>query len=179
MANWNPKYELDLIEIFDRAYSDEDQELQDKIKPLLRNSTIKTTYGQRVIDEIVDRTQKNHIDKNGKSLGVYSKTYKDSLIFEIYKGNEREVNLTLTGEMLSSLRNKPKGSMIIINLDGNNNRAKAQGHITGRYGKKGRSNPRDFLGLPEKLEAKLLKETIKDYIRENKLVETEAGFSNG
>ncbi|MBK7380568.1 MAG: hypothetical protein IPJ03_16555 [Ignavibacteriales bacterium] len=179
MAKWNPKYELDLVEIFDRAYSDEDPELQDKIRPLISNQTIKVTYGQRVVDEIVDRTQ-SHIDKNGKSLGRYSTSYKNSLIFEIYKGNETQVNLTLTGDMLSSLRSKPKRNpTIIINLEGDDNRSKAQGHITGRYGKRGRTEPRDFLGIPKSLEEKLLKQTIKDYIKDNKLTETEAGFSNG
>jgi hypothetical protein len=178
LAKWNPKYELDLVEIFGRAYSDEDQELQDKIRPLISNNTVKVTYGQRVIDEIVDRTQ-SHIDKNGKSLGRYSATYKNSLVFEIYKGGETRVNLTLTGDMLSSLRSKSKRNSIIINLDGDDNRGKAQGHITGRYGKKGRSDPRDFLGIPPNIEEKLLKQTIKDYIKDNKLTETEAGFSNG
>lgn len=179
MANWNPKYELDLIEIFDRAYYKETQSKQNKLRPLLSVSEIKTVFGQRVIDEIVDRTQKDHIDKNGGSLGKYSDSYKKALIFKIYKEGDKSVNLTLTGDMLSSLRSKSKNKyLIVINLENQKNRNKAQGHITGIYGKKGRTDPRDFLGLPKKVEEEILKQTIKDYIKDNKFVETEAGLSN-
>jgi hypothetical protein len=65
--------------------------------------------------------------------------------------------------MLESLRAKSSRYDITVFLDGDDNRAKAQGHITGLYGSKGKSKPRDFLGLPTKEEVRLFKEAMKDY----------------
>jgi phage gpG-like protein len=178
MARWNPKYELDLVEIFDRAYRGEDEELSNRLRYILSFGEFKTIYGQRLVDQIVDRTQ-DSLDKNGKPLGTYKASYKDTVIFKLYKGNKQTVDLTLTGDMLSSLRARPKGNYIIINLEGEENRSKAQGHISGIYGKKGRTAPRDFLGLPKDVEEKIMKQTIKEFRQEKAFLEAEAEFSNG
>lgn len=158
---WNPTYKINLLEVLKRAVPD--SKVQDALRPTLRESPFKTLFGQRVVDEIVTRTREKNIDKNGKSLGSYSKTYKDSLVFEIYKGGQRKVDLTLTGEMLESLRSNNSAYQIIVNLEGENNRGKAQGHITGKLGKSGRAKPRDFLGLPQKEVDRIFTESIKDY----------------
>jgi hypothetical protein len=168
---WNPTYKLNLLDILRRSIPD--PKVQDALRSTIKESPFKTLYGQRVVDEIVNRTREKNVDKNGKSLGTYSKTYKDSLIFEIYKGGDKKVNLTLTGEMLESLRNINSAYSIVINLDGENNRGKAQGHITGRLGKNGKAKPRDFLGLPKSEEERIFRESIKDYRDLSKLTLTE------
>ena len=158
---WNPTYKINLLEVLKRSVSD--PKIQDALRPTLRESPFKTLFGQRVVDEIVTRTREKNIDKNGKSLGTYSKAYKQSLVFEIYKSGQRKVDLTLTGEMLESLKTNNSAYQIIVNVEGEENRGKAQGHITGRLGKNGKAKPRDFLGLPKKEEERIFKESIKDY----------------
>lgn len=172
MAKWNPQYKIDLREVFDGAYSGE---LNSKLRPILQDSNFKQLYATRVIDEIIKRT-KSGIDRHGKSLGTYSGTYKGSLIFKIYKGGETKVNLTLTGEMLSSLVDKASKFNIIIELDGEENKAKAEGHITGKLGKFGRAKPRDFLGLPKTVERQIMKESISAIRNNSPLVAAELAF---
>jgi len=166
-SKWNPKYIIDVVKVYNRAYESEDSELVDKIRPIISSESFKLLYGQRVVDKIVERTQKG-VNKSNGSLGTYSESYKESLIFKVYKSGESRVNLTLTGDMLNSLRMADKKNQIIINLEGDENRGKAQGHISGKYGKKGKSKyDRDFLGLPEDLEDSILKKTIRDIRQAN------------
>ena len=75
--------------------------------------------------------------------------------------------------MLESITPKMGRFEIIVGIDGQSNRDKAQGHITGRYGKKGRSRPRDFLGLPSDVLAEEFRQAMRDY-RSNSLQELEA-----
>jgi hypothetical protein len=137
--------------------------VQDALRPTLAETAFKKLYANRVVDEIVNRTRDKNIDKNGKSLGKYSTEYKKSLVFQIYKDAGQKVDLTLTGEMLESLKANHSKYVVTVFLEGDNNRGKAQGHITGRLGKKGRAEKRDFLGLPPKEEERIFKESMKDY----------------
>ena len=165
---WNPTYKINLLDVLDSSYSDDG--LKDKLRDFVGTTEFKQLFGQRVVDKIVDRTREQNIDKNGKSMGTYSKAYRNSLAFEIYKGSETRVNLTQTGEMLESLNPKLGKYIITIQLEGEENRGKAQGHITGILGKSGRAKPRDFLGLPETLVTSMFKESMRDY-RADALVE--------
>ena len=158
---WNPTFKINLLDVLDSSYDSE--ALKDKLRDFVATTEFKQLYGQRVVDKIVDRTREQGIDKNGKSLGTYSKAYRDSLIFEIYHGSEKRVNLTATGDMLESLNPKIGKYVITIQLEGELNRGKAQGHISGIYGKFGRTAPRDFLGLPEKMLQSMFKESMRDY----------------
>ena len=158
---WNPTFKINLLNILDDSYNDEN--LKDKLRDFVATTEFKQLFGQRVVDKIVDRTREQNIDKNGKSLGTYSTHYRESLFFEIYHGSERRVNLTATGEMLESLNPKLGKYVITIQLEGEENRGKAQGHISGKYGKFGRTDPRDFLGLPEKMLQAMFKESMRDY----------------
>ena len=185
---WNPTYKINLLSVLESSFSDSD--LKEALRPSVADSAFKSLYGQRVVDEIVNRTREENIDKKGKSLGVYNDAkkkkdgslsipYKDSLIFKIYKSGQKKVDLTLTGEMLESLRSRGSKYEITIFLEGDNNRGKAQGHITGIYGDKGKSKPRDFLGLPKSEEIRIFQETMKDYASGNADVLSELAASYG
>lgn len=117
------------------------------------NEATKQAIGQAIIDRIVERTQDNK-DKNGRSLGTYSKSYKDSTDFKILKGAEKLVNLTATGDMLAALTiTKTTPQTITIGYDDPAENAKAYGHISGMEGHpvlEGKVPKRDFMGLPDK-----------------------------
>lgn len=117
------------------------------------NRATREAIGQAIIDRIVERTQEQHIDKFGRSLGRYSKSYKESLGFQVTKKGETEVNLTQTGDMLASitiLDQSPR--TITIGFDDSTQNVKAYGHISGMEGHpvlEGRVKKRDFFGLPK------------------------------
>jgi len=158
---YNPKYKINILDVFKRAYASEERELRDRLRPLLINDGLKFFYANLVRDEIIKRTTSG-IDKNNRSMGNYkSDGYKESLEFKIYKGGKRRVDLKLTGSMLSDIDNRNTRYTITFNFGDQDNRDKAQGHITGRYGKHGRTSPRDFFGLPEKEEEDLLRTAIQ------------------
>lgn len=165
--NWNPTFKINLLDVLDASYSSD--ALKDELRSFVGTTEFKQLYGQRVVDRIVDRTRDENIDRFGKSLGSYSKAYKESLVFSIYgKGNP--VDLTLTGEMLESLNAVSSRFNITIQLEGDNNKGKAQGHITGILGKNGRAKKRDFLGLPKQELTSIFKESLVDY-RDGALME--------
>jgi hypothetical protein len=62
--------------------------------------------------------------------------------------------------------------LIVINLE-ESQRGKAKGHITGKLGKYGRAEKRDFLGVPPKEEERIFRESIADYRDLTKLTLTE------
>lgn len=175
MSKFNPKYEINLLDVLDRAYTSD--KIKDGVRATMRDKDFKKLYGQRVVDRIVERTQQENVNKKGGSLGSYSKSYKESLIFQIYKSGETQVNLTLTGEMLESLVHEPSQFKIVVTLE-EDQRDKAHGHITGKLGK-ARAKPRDFLGLPKGEETALFKETLEDYRQETVELEAELELSNG
>ncbi len=91
-----------------------------------------------------------------KNFPAYSKKYAD------WKGQDN-VDLTLSGDMLDALKvlSHKKGSVLIGFDSGSKENDKAEGNITGSYGKS--PNPRkarDFLGL--------LKSEINQIVRDKK-----------
>lgn len=109
---------------------------------------------QDIIDFIIDRTSQGK-DKNGKSFPRYSDAYRKSMDFKI-AGKGSTVNLTLTGEMLFSLKyieSQSFAGRIAIGYDGRASiNGKVEGNITGSYGKPNPdpSKARDFLGISDK-----------------------------
>lgn len=175
---YNPTFKIDLLKVLDNAFTSD--ELKDKLRPFISKTEFKQIYGQRVVDRIVERTQdskgaqvKKIEEASGEwdsgtpsrtvGLGSYSTSYRNSLIFKIYKEGEKKVNLTLTGEMLASLNPVNGRYTITVELEGENNKAKAQGHITGKYGKTGKSDPRPFLFLPTKEVSQIFVDSLKDF----------------
>ena len=136
---------------------------------------ISSSYTQRereviaeeIIDFIIERTQKQSLDKNNNKFPGYSKSYKESLDFKV-GGKTSKVNLTLSGEMLGELKylkGKDTTSEIAIGfpqdaaLSG-----KVEGNRIGSYGGEAKaSKARDFLGIhPDDLRKILDKYPPKD-----------------
>lgn len=133
------------------------------ISPILKKDGVQREFGNRVIDEIVRRTREDNIDKNGKGFAKYSKSYKESEIFKIYGKDASDINLTLSGEMLANMavtKTDTQGPQIAFLSQTQND--KAHGHIHGIKTKKGKV-VRDFFGLPEKEQADILMNTLKDF----------------
>lgn len=107
--------------------------------------------GQEIVDFIVKRSKQGR-DKNNDRFPGYSKSYTNSKDFKIAGKSKGNVNLTLSDEMLNSLKvlSTRKGE-ITIGYDRNDNRnnAVAEGNIKGTYGQKTpiRGKKRDFLGI--------------------------------
>lgn len=145
--SFNPQFKINLVKVFNRSYGNESRQLRSALRGTLSNPQFRRQFSKAVIDRIVERTLSG-IDKNDKKFQAYSKAYRASDIFQIYGKSPAEVNLELTGEMLSSLKGVTRMQEITIELIGSNNRAKAHGHVNGIKTKRGKVR-RDFLGLPD------------------------------
>jgi hypothetical protein len=89
------------------------------------------SFGQAVIDTILDRTSDNK-SSNGGRFKNYSEEYSESLVFQAYGKTRNDPNLELTGEMLSSvdiLEVTP--TRLKIGFRDETQRAKAYNHHTG------------------------------------------------
>lgn len=155
----NPKLQIDLIEVLHRIESDT-RKIR-AITPIIKREDVKQEFGARIVEEILKRTNKG-VDKDDKGFKSYSKTYRQSDIFKIYKGRKLKPDLKLTGEMQSSLNVvKTTATGVIISFIDQEDGSKARGHIVG-------DNPnkmpiRDFFGLPDEDIEKIMNETIKEY----------------
>lgn len=125
---------------------------------------------KEVIDYIIERTREKGLDKNGdkfKPSKGYSKSYEKSLNFNIAGKNKNRIDLTLTGEMLDSLKllNDSKGK-IVIGYDKSDKElnGKVEGNRLGTYGNDKPVAPaRDFLGI----ESTKLKQIEKQYLADD------------
>lgn len=126
----------------DRAYSDLERR----------------TIANEIIDFIINRTRNDNLDKNNRAFPGYSSSYADSLAFKLGGKSRSDIDLTLSGDMLDSIKVlSTRAGQITIGFDaGTNENAKAEGNIIGSYGQPS-GNPtksRDFLGIhPEDLSA--------------------------
>lgn len=129
---------------------------------------LKSRITQEIIDKIVERSQGGS-DIRGNSFKPYAKSYKDSEVFEAFeKGNN--VNMTLTGDMLSSIDSiSNQGNEIKIGWNDSTNNAKAYNHMTGDTVRK-----RQFFGVQKNI----IKEVLKDFKEEiDSLKESQSGDS--
>jgi hypothetical protein len=104
--------------------------------------------GTEIIDRIVKRT-KSGVDKRGVDFAEYSKAYEQSIEFKA-AGKSGSVDLTLTGDMLDSIRilANEDGKLTIGFENGSTENGKADGNIRGTYGQQKQVGPkRDFLGI--------------------------------
>jgi hypothetical protein len=115
---------------------------------------LKQRIAQRVVEIILDRTEKG-VDVNGSRFAPYSKEYKKSLAFKAFKKGNK-VNLELTGQMLGTMEVlDTTGSQIEIGWEDPVENAKAFNHNTGDTLPK-----RRFFDLSEK-EIKSIKEEFQ------------------
>jgi len=101
-----------------------------------------------VIEHIVERTQSGK-DKDGKQFKGYSKAYMKSLDFR-NAGKSKKVDLQLSGDMLAAIEllREKNGSLTIGFQKGSEENERAEGNITGSYGREANSSKaRDFLGI--------------------------------
>lgn len=137
-----------------------DKRVRNANLPAIKDSTVRLEFGRRVRDFILDRTTTKFIDKNGRSFREYSKSYKASVIFDIYGKKNGEVNLTLTGEMLASINARPYGSTYVeLFFESEKQAEKADYHVKGTP----KMPRRDFWGVKAEDQAKILKDLLKEY----------------
>jgi hypothetical protein len=92
---------------------------------------LRLAIAQSVIDYIRDRTQSGQ-SVSGGSFKPYSKEYRDSAEFQILKGGDTTVNLTLTGSMLADMDVLNDGpNTITIGFTDTTETAKAYNHNVG------------------------------------------------
>jgi hypothetical protein len=156
------KYEINLINVFERAFSDKSQAVRSKLRPLLNDPNIKARIAEEVIDKIVSRTRSG-VDKKDSPLAAYSESYKKSLAYKV-AGKRGNVNMTLTGEMLAAMvDNSPSGRRLVrINFADKEQNDKAAGHIDGS----GPLPVRDFFGLPEEVEEQIVRKVVSQASKE-------------
>lgn len=123
--------------------------IRKKFKPQERE-----LIAQEVIDYIVNRTKEGR-DKNENPFPGYSKKYINSKDFSIAGKSRSPVDLTLTGEMLDSLkllRHSPGEIVIGYDKGDTELNGKVEGNIKGTYGNSTplRGKKRDFLGITRK-----------------------------
>jgi len=144
-------------------------ELPDGYTPRVRQA-----IAQEIIDHVIDRTQKG-VSASGRDFKKYSKTYEKSLDFKIAGKKKGQIpDLTLSSDMLNSMRYLKKKSddntlVIGYGLD-DSNAGKVEGNQIGSYGQP-KANPkhaRPFLGITEKELNKILDKYPLDEIEEAK-----------
>ena len=102
---------------------------------------LKNAIGQALIDRIVERSQSG-TDLRGTAFKPYKKSYTESDQFSAF-GKSKDVNMTLSGDMLSGLTVlSDAGNDIKIGWDDATNNAKAYNHMVGDTVRK-----RQFFGI--------------------------------
>jgi len=126
-----------------------------------------SSIAKDLVDFIIERTKQGK-GEDGKSFPKYSQSYKDSLNFKI-AGKGSTVDLTLTGEMLDTLKVlEVKKGEIVIGFDKDSDvNGRAEGNILGSYGgSPDASKARNFLALSSKEVASIVSEYPLDNVRE-------------
>lgn len=117
-------------------------------------------FFQLAFDKLNERLDKG-LDANGKKMAPYSKSYKESLAFDVF-GKSTTVNLTLTGDMINDITQLDSSKdKMKIGFGSDFSNIKAYGNITGERGagqKKGTA--RNFFGWSDK-ELKSIADEIK------------------
>lgn len=114
------------------------------------SSTFRAAVGQAIIDQIRENASSG-LNRKGKKFrgraAKYSQQYAESLEFKAAGKSKNNVNMTLTGDMLTNMDVvKETRDTIVIGFADSEEAKKAHGHITGA--KDGPRVKRDFFGLP-------------------------------
>lgn len=167
------KLKIDIVSVINGLTSDRSKRLA--YKRIMASPAAKRDYGNKCIDQIIDRTLSGK-DKYGDSFKGYSDAYKNSLIFRIYQKEKNKVTLKLTGAMQSAIRVTGVDSRSVeIGITDSIEAEKASGHIDGANN----LPVRDFWGLSVKETEEILKETLRLFSDETSAAIIEAGQSIG
>lgn len=116
-------------------------------------------FSQAILDHIRERTESGR-DVNGKLFSPYSKSYKESLAFSVF-GKSNPPNMTLTGDMLSTMFADESNGKLKLSFEGTENNVKAFAHQTGFKNHptlEGKVRPREFFGITDSELQKIAKE---------------------
>lgn len=127
------------------------------------NAEERRAIAAEIVDYIKERT-KSGKGKGGQQWGPpadkYSEEYKESLEFK-FKSDKSKVNLTLSGDMLDSIKliGNKEGEIIIGIPKSDEDYKKAEGNIRGSYGKPrgSSSKARDFMSIAGEEKRDILK----------------------
>jgi hypothetical protein len=137
--------------------------------------------GSQVVFHILKRTQQENQNKAGKPFRKYTKEYTESLNFKIAGKSASDINLTLSGDMLSDLDiiEHGMGYIDIGYKDGYYGAGKVEGNVIGSYGQ-AQGHPsmaRNFLGI-EKSDLKSIIDSVdtmkEEDLKKNKTIEEQA-----
>lgn len=158
---------FNLVDIFDRAYSDKPNEVKDQLRPLLKESLIKEAFAREVIFTIRERTKSQNTDVNNEQFAKYAQSYIKSKRFRNFSKSPSDINLTLSGSMLSSMEgdSSENSRVVTIGIGSGVNTLKAYNHITGDT-----VAERDFFGLLENQDEEILRKIINDASLNNLIV---------
>jgi len=155
---------VDLISELKKIETNKDR--VNALVPFLQREDIAEMIGLDIMDHILERTNKGY-DKNYKKFKSYSKSYRASREFKVYKGSQRRVDLKLTGDMQASVQIDVKGNgKLEIKIPESEEfaSAKAHGHIHGSS----ILPVRDFWGLPHTEDMqKIIDRAIRDYVNDD------------
>lgn len=145
--------------------------------------TERMAIAQEVIDFIVERS-KSGKDINGNQFPKYSQSYTKSLDFKIAGKSKGSVDLTLSGDMLNSIKllSHSNGQLLVgFDRGDSENNGKAEGNQLGTYGKStpNKKKARPFLGISKEDLRKILEnypsETSRTRAEEQLTAAAEAG----
>jgi hypothetical protein len=153
------KYKINLVSVFNTAFSDKSSEVKDALREYLMDEGLKGAFADEIIFEIIKNTESGK-DRFGSEFKKYSTAYVNSQVFKLYGKSKSDVNLTMTGEMISSMVPETTSQGVNIGFADEFNAAKAHGHIHGIKSKEYGKVKRDFFGLDKKTEASILRKLV-------------------
>ena len=92
---------------------------------------VKEAIGQAIVDKILERTDANKAYGGGNLRSPYSRTYQHTLEFKAAGKKPGDVNMRLTGDMLSSLDVESGDGSVVKVFIGDDQVPKAYNHIMG------------------------------------------------
>jgi hypothetical protein len=106
-------------------------DLKDLFGHRIESRALREAIGGAILEKIKQRTEKGE-DINGETFKGYSKDYRDSLEFKVWKGNKRKPDLTQSGDMLAAMTIIDQNSQsLTFGFADDENNAKAYNHNTG------------------------------------------------
>lgn len=101
-------------------------------KPVNKDANLQTEMAQAIVDYIVERASKGRGIGGEKLKSPYSPSYAASLDFKAAGKSKSKVDMTLTGDMLSSVEPiEIKGKKVVIGIADDSQIPKAYNHQVG------------------------------------------------